>query len=176
MSHRVGLVVEGPDDEEVIKKIFEKLHRLQPRVRIARGNGNLRRKIEAYQKLLLGRNCNKIIVLKDLDSANLSELQNEINPKLLRNAKFCVAVQSIESWILADNQALTEVIGHTIRPIYTPEDIGDPKDEIRRIFRQHGKQYIPKRDLPELASKIRLSVVRKRCPSFKRFEESIRDC
>lgn len=175
MSRRIGLVVEGRDDKEVIKKIFKKLHRLPPKVRNAKNNGNLRRKIKPYQELL-SRNCNKIIVLKDLNSANLNELQNEIKPKLYPNANFCVAVQSIESWILADNQALTEVIGKTIKPIHNPEKIRKPKDEIIRIFRHHGRKYIASRDLPELADKMRLSIVRKRCPSFRRFEEALKDC
>ncbi|MFQ6075089.1 MAG: DUF4276 family protein [Candidatus Bathyarchaeia archaeon] len=160
MSPRYGLIVEGPEDREALKKLFERLRRLRPRVRTARGNGNLRRKIESYIELLLNRNCDKIIVLKDLDDEDLNELQNEVRPRLHENARFCVAVQSIESWFLADDQALAEVLESSISPIHNPEDIREPKDKIRRIFRQHGKPYIAQRDLPELAGKIRLAVLR----------------
>lgn len=175
MPSRLGFLVEGPDDRDVITQILEKL-RVTFRVRVARGSGNLKRKLPSIRSLMLSSGCTKIIVLKDLNCMDYNEVRSEFEEFTSNNTKICIIIHELESWLLADPIALSNVLHKQIGEISDPENIHDPKSRMRTIFEKSGKRYVPSRDLPEIAGYLNLDAVRRKCKSYLTFETLVRDC
>ena len=175
MLDRLGFLVEGPGDEKVIAQILGKLGK-RFRIRNARGSGNLKRKALSFIRLLTSSNCTKIIILRDLDCMDYEAVQREFSVYLSNKTKLCIVVHELESWLLADNNALSELLGKQVRAIPNPESIHDAKSRMKKIFEKSGKKHIPSRDLPEIARHIDLNVVRKKCESYFRFEALMENC
>ena len=82
-----------------------------------------------------------------------------------------VIVQELEAWLLADEQALQNVVG--IRMLFrSPEDFKDPKRELERLLSQGNKVYTPAL-AGRIADTIRIPILSKRCPSFVKFQAAI---
>jgi 5S rRNA maturation endonuclease (ribonuclease M5) len=175
MPNRLGCIVEGPDDRDVLTRILQKLG-LPCEIRNARGSGNLKRKLNSYIDLLRSSSCKKIIILRDMDCQDHKALSREFAGYVTKDTKFCLAVHELETWLLADHNALSEVIHRRIRPISNPENIHDAKSKMKEIFQKSERTYIPSRDLPEIAEHLNLSVVRGKCASYRRFETLAKDC
>ena len=172
----LGVVVEEPSAESFVKVIAVRL-----RVRIdtvdARGKGNLNRELDNYVDL--HPNCKKIIVLVDSHccpdpSVVQSQFATSSNDPRVH---VCVVVHALESWLLADSQALARRLRATrLRTRSNPESFCQPEEELERLFRIHGKIYIKRRDPSLIAKDLRINVVTRRCPSFRRFIDMLRDC
>jgi hypothetical protein len=175
MPSRLGIIVEGPDDASIISQILGKL-KTSFKIREARGSGNLKRKLPSYIELLRSSGCTKIIILRDLDCMDYEAVCHEFARYITDVTKLCLAVHELESWLLADHIALSEVLHRPINTINDPESFHDAKLKMKKIFEQSGKNYIPSRDLPKIAEHLNLSAVRERCQSYRGFEGLVRDC
>ncbi|MCJ7422653.1 DUF4276 family protein [Candidatus Bathyarchaeota archaeon] len=175
MPSRLGCIVEGPEDKDVLARIFQKLG-LPCKILNARGSGNFKRKLSSYIDLLKSSRCNKIVILRDLDCQDQGAVHREFARYDTKDTRFCLAVHELETWLLADHKALSEVLYKQIKPISNPENIHDAKSKMKEIFRKSGKRYMPSRDLPEIAEHLDLRVVRGKCTSYRRFEKLARDC
>lgn len=136
---KMGFIVEG-DTEKILlesqdfKNVITELKAdYIPEIINAEGNGNLLPKnIQKYISILLAKGATKIIVLTDLDNDScVTETKNRIN---LHSDQICiVSKKKIESWFLADTEALKIFIASNITVFENPEDIENPFDEIKRL-------------------------------------------
>lgn len=131
---RIGIIVEGDDDKDVLETIFkkeewrEKISREKIRVRPV-GGGKIKNQgyVKSAAQLLREHGCEKMILLYDTDTPNKEEAEKEIkkhdgaviNEFNITTAKAHI---SIESWILG----CFEDIGN-------PENFRDAKTAKREI-------------------------------------------
>lgn len=175
MPNRVGFVVEGPDDEIVVKGILEKL-RVPFKIRVARGSGNLKRKAASYSELLRSSGCEKIIVIRDLNCDDYDSVRNDLAECLVNDIKLCIPIHEMESWLLADDAALSTVLHSHVSPVSDPESVHDAKARMKEIFEKFGRSYVPLKDLPQITHHLKLDAVRKKCGSYLTFENLVNDC
>jgi hypothetical protein len=175
MPNRVGIIVEGSDDKAVLEHILRRLG-VQAKIRVARGSGNLKRKASSYCKILRCSGCDKIVIIRDLNCMDYDSVAREFSACLAADTRLCIPIHELESWLLADQNTLSNLLRSQISQISTPENIHDAKSKIKEIFERSGRTYIPSRDLPQIAERLDLGAVRTKCRSFASFEYSINDC
>lgn len=87
---------------------------------------------------------------------------------------FGVAVRSFDAWMLADEVALSDVLGSTIQAQPDPEAERDPKGCCQRLIDGSGKGAGLTEFYLQLAERIRLEVLKRRCSSgFGVFAERV---
>lgn len=173
-SHKIGVSVEGPSDEKVIKELANKLG-VAIEVRV----GPYRK----YANLLLG-DCPKVIILKDLNcNGDPTKLEEEIRQNIGNNArlKINIVIHEIEAWLLADEEAIAYVLGvkkEKVKKIQNPEEIHDPKEVLDNLFKKckdYKYGYDENRHAKRIAENVKIKSLA-RCQSFKKFQESLQDC
>jgi len=165
----IGFVTEGLSDKNIVQEICKK-DGIKSAFRRMRGN-NLN-KAKRLAHLLLSGGCKKVILLKDLHSSTSSEIKKKFEKtEFTDKVKLCIAVRAIESWLLADEKALSDYLGSEVEQVQNPEDISKPDELLDDIFRKEkGRAYLKGgMDSAEIAKRLRLNVVQKRCSSFKEF-------
>lgn len=167
----VGVIVEEPSAVAFVNKIAEKLG-IRIETRVARGRDRLKTKLEAYAGLL--SDCEKIIALVDSHCSNPLEVERDFGT--VSNVNVCVIVHAIESWLLADEDAISRSLRTRIRTPPNPESFCKPEEELDKLFERHGKRYIKGRAAKEIAEFIELETVASKCPSFEKFRTSLLHC
>lgn len=165
----IGFVTEGGSDVSVVREICQKVG-IKTQFRRMRGN-NLG-KGKRLAALLSAAGSKKIIILKDLHRSTPSEINTKFREAGLEGeAKLCIVVKAVESWLLADEKALSDYLGTKVKQVQNPEDISKPDELLDDIFeKEKGRAYLKGGNDPaEIAKRLRLRVVEKRCPSFKQF-------
>ena len=171
----IGVVTEGPSDKNVVQEICRK-ERIRSTFRLMRGNNFT--KAKRYSISLFHDGCNKVIVLKDLHRSTSSEIETKfIEVELTGEVKLCIAVRAIESWLLADEWAFSDYLGIKVKTVHNPEEILKPDEFLNNIFKKtKDRPYIKGgKDPAEIAKRLRLNVVEKRCPSFKEFMAAVQN-
>lgn len=86
-----------------------------------------------------------------------------------------VAIKSFDAWMLADEKALTEVLGNAIERQPDPETLNDPKQSCRELRNDCGKDFSQTEMYSRLAKTANLSVIETRCPKgFGEFAARVR--
>jgi len=160
------IIVEGLIDEGFIEGIAEKLQK-PCKVHPMRGN-----KPEKVRRILASvREFEKAIILKDLHRGEkqtthlINEIKSEI--KKLQNLQSkihtIIVKRSVESWILAG------------LCINNPENIEDPKDELKKLMQKMGRYFIKSLEVyKRLAKEVDLEKAVKKSETFKSFIEILR--
>lgn len=174
----IGVILEEPSAEPFVRRIAE-WSGVHIEIRISRGKGNLRNKIVSYANEL-SRNCNKVLAVVDSHCSDPILVEQdflEASASSTINIHICVVVHALESWLLADSQALARKLRtRRLRTPANPETLCKPEEELDRLFQLHDKQYIKNRDVEKIIELARLSVIAHKCASFERFIGSLRDC
>lgn len=120
-----------------------------------------------------------IVFLMDSDDSPPQErtsiLQQALNKYSLQGA-VGVAVKEFEAWLVADSQAINQVIGSVSKSFQHPENLkpGEAKrnlnEWIQSIAHANHKIIDMRRDL---ATAMDLDLVAELCPSFKRFRQAL---
>lgn len=173
----IGFVVEGSSDKKVIEEICKKIH-VKPEIRHKRPGGGISpRKTESYAKdLLYKKSCKKVIILKDSHCSDPAEVERKTRDKIKfnENVKICIVVHAIESWLLADEEAIGDYLSSKIKEIHNPENACKPEEVLGGIFKKNGREYLKGGEDPrEIAKRLRLEKVIKKCPSFIKFKQFI---
>ena len=136
-------------------------------------NGNEFRKAGSFASLLRGKGCQKVILLKDCHRSSPSEIEERFRSSGLKGeVELCIVRNSIEAWFLADSSAIRDYLRIEVEEIAEPEEIPDPAEYLKRIFRKAGKSYYKGgKDPEELAKRLHLEEVRRKCSSFRTFEQ-----
>ena len=172
----MGLVVEDKYPE-AIKEISKKLG-VKPIIRRQRGRINVR-KASAFAKELLV-NCEKVIILGDADCneegerERLQRIYEHLPEGLRRSVHICIIVHELESWLLADENAISRVLGKNVKPVKNPERIHDAKEHLEELFEEAGEKYLTKFG-GEIAKYVEVEKLKGKCASFADFERKVRN-
>ncbi len=178
----VGLIVEGAYDEAALTE-FVKSVASDVRV-ISRPCGNAFQLVKKFPAFLEefrhakdGAPVDKALVIRDADRKNPAELIAKMEARIANRVypfpkSILIAVEEMESWLLADEAALSAVTGGSVRRVPEPDRISDPKARLRNILSEAGIAYTA-----EIARKIaagtRIDVLANRCPSFRPFRDAL---
>ena len=171
-----GLIVEGPSDRAFVLELAKRL-RANVKVRMA---GRGWRKIAAYVRELLTSGCDSVMVLLDSHCSDPEAWSRFVSGKLRERGlgpymddgrlKLCVVVHALEAWLLADERALADLLKKEVKVPVSPGEPCRPDEELDRVFcRATGsrKRYNKGlRDIRELARRLSLKEVSRKCPSF----------
>ncbi len=86
-----------------------------------------------------------------------------------------VAIKMFDAWMLADEKALTEVLGCRVRKQRDPETIRKPKKDCVRLLESGTNQMAQRKMYAEVALRLDIEVLTKRCSKgFRPFAERVR--
>jgi hypothetical protein len=172
----VGLIVEGVYDEAVIP-VFWKRCRRGVKIVSRKCRGLVTGKFPGIvAELHRSYRIERVLVVSDADGEDPAQLVRTIKGRLVESYRFAVVpiiiVQKLEAWLIADPNALKNVLGVT-RNFSSPERISDPKAELQKLF-SRKTAYTPE-TARRIAEEIDLDVLRKRCPRFSVFRATVLD-
>ena len=136
---KLGFIVEGDTEKillesETFKNLLSNLNLdYIPEIINVEGNGNLLpHNIEKHSEILLSKGATQIVILTDLDEDKcVTETKNRIKPLELH---ICIiSKKMIESWFLADTQALQSFIKSNKFQCDNPEAVAQPFEEIKAL-------------------------------------------
>jgi len=139
----VGLLIEGNLDETVGRRIAEHCGLEVSVVYGKRGFGYIRKKIASFNKSAAGMPLIVIADSMDMPEPCPPAVIATLLQRPHRNTRFRLAVQEIESWLLADARNLAKFLGVRRQEIPSdPDSVVDPKQEIVRLARLSGNKTI----------------------------------
>ena len=189
-----GIVIEGSFDEAVYPAFVRKIANTDVTI-YTRPCGGVAKLMEKFVALLQdlqhvhqGTAVEKALVIRDSNGKSLSDVHNTFQEKIANRefsfphgVHFCITRREMETWLLADEHAIHNVVlkrtGRNISGVVngTLEEIVDPKDRLIRMLSGAKVPYDPA-VCRELAQEIHLETLRYRCPSFRSFEDEVRNC
>lgn len=177
MSNTVGVIAEDGSDVEVIRVLIHKIvptRKFGIKSFVGEGHGRIRGKCFQWAGVLKSRGCSTLILVHDLDEADLAELRRQLDQALRQCAiakrVVVVPIREIEAWLLSDAAAIQRAM-HLETPVpslATPEDVLDPKKklgEIVRIRSGRTRIYLNTVHNAKIAAEVDLANLR-RCSSF----------
>src|SRR5262245_10831516 len=109
---------------------LDRVSRNDIHIHYGRGQGYFKK---ALRWILEAEKCgyDAIVLIIDQDNApervqEITKAQNDQRVTLLRRA-LGVAIRTFDAWMLADEQALTHVLGYAVSPQRSPEEMSDAK-------------------------------------------------
>lgn len=174
-SPRIAFLVEGDEDkvvvEELLRRIATEENLRQPQFKTVRLNGSPSVRYFIPELRQLHKQGYRHVVLvfdahQEDERALLEQLQGKLHRAGMTNqdrVDLIAVTPSIEAWLLADDKALSEVTDQK------PQEGVPPKEAIRQMI--GGRLQLIK----DLASRVRISVLRQKDRAFQQFENSVRD-
>lgn len=127
-----------------------------------------------------------IIALRDSDTNDgkkisgfrrklVDKIKKLISEQEFNRVHIMFAVQAIEAWILADENALNKYLGVTnkVKHINEPEKVENPKQVVQNFFQQFGRKYTPQ-ELLNLLPQLRVSELL-RCEHFNKLYTCVKE-
>ncbi len=125
------------------------------------------------------RGVDALILLIDEDGkreriGQIQETQDSLLSQLPR--AMGVAIRRFDAWMLADEKALTEVLGNNVNRQTNPETIGNPKQVCAKLLADSQIQISQSEMYASVSSKINIEILCDRCQSgFKPFATYVRN-
>lgn len=182
-----GIVVEGNYDAAALPEIIKKCLQddLEIISRVCGDKNKLMNKFPSYLEPFRyekgGSPIDKALVICDADNKNPDELLEKMKSKIAGRdfpfeLKFIIIVQELETWLLADEAAISKVTQRTVSRVNEDlESINHPKEKLFDILSEAGATYTS-----EVAKKIAIGSdifkIEYRCPKFKEFKQAVIDC
>ena len=184
-----GLVVEGEYDKVALTELIRKCVGAPTEVVPRLCGGSIMNKfpgmLEEFRRFKQGTHVDKALVVRDANGKDPEEVVLRMEGKISNRhypfpVRFMAIVRELETWLLADNQAISQVTqqysGRTVAAVNeTLEDIVAPKERLKSLL---AKADVPYTD--EVARKIAAAVdierLTYRCPGFRRFQVAVHDC
>lgn len=175
-ARKIGIIAEDASD-------FNSLVALIPKIKsgkyvfkkaLGKGCGRLRSKSHRFGTVLRDQGCTELIVMRDSDGANVRSLREEISaalePSPIGKHVIILAVQELESWLLADIKAVHQVFSTNKKipkEIAEPELIDDAKGFLGRfVTKAYGKRYLNSIHNSKIADLASINKISRKCPSF----------
>ena len=186
----VGFVVEGASEKRLVEnKLFRKWLRedcnlavIDPVVDAAGGGNMCSRNIEALVKgIRLEANPDKVVVLADLDPEKCAPCV-QARKEIIGSQGIdlvIIAKKAMESWFLADTEAMHRWLGDDTFYEDTPETLdGMPWDRLRELGRKRGsgpgtKVRFSGKFIREHGFDVRRAAQHDQCPSARYFVERL---
>lgn len=182
---KIGIVAEGlPNSDvqiisELVKKILTVDHLFIPRPGGSRSN--VIKKYRGWLEDFRNRNVDKALIIIDQDLSCVKALMDKLKEKISDRqyrfpVKFHVIEREIETWLLADEKALSKVAGKDVPAVNeTLENILQPKEKlIERLFRVGVNCTAETKR--RIAAESDIERIAYRCPGFRRFRQLVLDC
>lgn len=186
-----GLVVEGTYDEAALTVLIRKCIEGDVDV-VARPcgpSGALMNKLpgflEEFRHVRQGTHVDKALVIRDSNDKDPDELMQRMQSNVADRSypfplRFVLIVRELETWLLADNAAISEVTqeysGRIVSAINeTLEEIRDPKARLQRILSDARVAYTEE-VARKIATAANLNRIEYRCPNFRIFRQAVLDC
>ena len=137
--------------------------------------------LEEFRYVKQGMPVDKALIIRDADNKEPHALITAMREKYTnRTYPFPVApmiiVQELETWLLADSQALSHVVGRSVPDLTDPlERIANPKERLQKILSDAKVPYTSE-VARKIAAATRLGPLEYRCPSFQAFRRALSDC
>lgn len=176
-----AILAEDDSDAEAIAHIVRR-HFNDDRLAVKKkgydGCGGLCAKGARDIKVWRAQGISRFVVCHDADANPPAEIREKVLRTVVRpasavqNCCVTIPVQEIESWLIADEKAITEIIpSFRFKGHGQPESIPSPKEWLRKQSEaENGKPlYSPKTFNAAVAKKLRFDVVARKCPSFAAF-------
>jgi hypothetical protein len=162
--------------------VFDCVRRGDIHAHHGKGPGYVKRALR-WLKEAKKREMDTLVLLVDQDNPGygrgeqLQEAQEYCNPRVPAFAlprAMGVAIRTFDAWMLADEKALTEVLGCAIVKQREPETIRRPKTVCRKLLESGAKEMAQREMYAEIALRLDLDVLSSRCPKgFKPFAERV---
>jgi hypothetical protein len=176
----IGIIAEDISDVDSAKILIRRIlqnDRIGVKQFVGKGCGKIKRKCNAWAIQLKNRGCNVLIVLHDLDSSNLYDLNDKIftalDPCPIKIHYICIAVQELEAWLLSDPEAIRVGVKlrYTPKVKQNPELISSPKEYLGEVIHRTSnkeKIYLNTKHNEMIARELSIELANARCPSFSR--------
>lgn len=186
-----GIVIEGNYDEAALIELIKKClsENIEVMALCCGGKDRLMNKfpvyLDSFRYANKGHNVDKALVVRDADGKDPNELlarmkDNIAGRKYLFEVKFVIIVQALETWLLADEEAISRVTrprsGRTVSGVNEDlETIIRPKDRLEQMLSEARVAYTDK-VAKEIARESDVSRIEYRCPKFGEFRQAVIDC
>lgn len=197
----VGPIVEGDAEERVVPLILERLgvrHRSPSR---AQGKPDLIKRGAIYAELQFERGASEVLFCFDTDGTDhigelnslTQSLAHQIGQRLKDAAdppaprvaallrkladeptRSFLPVHELEAWLLADEDAISHVVGTPVSQTKSPETDPMPADTLASIFRAAGLTGYRKRHHGPAITRAADHEKWRRCPSYERASSQFR--
>jgi hypothetical protein len=178
----IGIIAEETNDVDVLYHLTCKLIKESSfsfKRFVGHGCGKLRKKCSAWARNLLARGCSHLIVVHDLDDADLTilhlELEAAISHVAFGASLILIPVREMEAWLLADANAVATAFNlkKTPKCPSNPEEVLDPKKKLGEIVWASGKkQYVNTIHNAKIAKEMSIPELNK-CKSFLPFPKFV---
>ncbi len=194
---KLGFALEGNSDYPIVPVLSRRLIRASfPDISLApdsilrprrRGHGFIG-ELPLFCRRLREDGVDIVVAVVDTDRTRINErlrLLREAQQRCERDGTaVCMAeglaVRSVEAWLLADEQAIAAVFDGDVGGLAfpSPEKEPSPKATLNRVVRRltGGTEVTFAPFADALAERIRLEVLRKRCPHFDKFARNLTNC
>lgn len=152
----VSLVVEGATDAVVARLLLAEAHLPAGPVYVQGGKGKLDQRLAWYND---AARFSCWLVLRDLDhdGSCAPELRQRLLPAPAVHMRFHVPVRAIEAWLLADADAICDVLSvRRARVPQDPDSLEDPKGHLLDLARQSRRRAIREAMLPAAGRSARV--------------------
>lgn len=186
-----GIIAEDNSDIECLKVLIKRLadnHTLTIKGKGYKGCANLLRdgwnQLKVYEK----SGINRFIICYDKDKATKQSRYEEIISKILKPSdikkdknKICILIptEEIETWILADIKAVTQIISswQPSENFSSPEMVENPKEKLIKLSQIKNSKplYDYTTHNPKIFEKINLQTVKNKYPSFAELYEFVKN-
>jgi len=86
-----------------------------------------------------------------------------------------VAIRTFDAWMLADEQALTRVLGYTVSPQRSPEDVSDAKGVCTQLLGKSPMAMSQSEFYASVAREADMSMLTRQCSKgFAPFAQRVR--
>jgi len=186
-----GVISEGVYDSAVYEAIIKQLSPGKPIKPLqCGGKTELMKKfpghLKTFKYYFSEGPVDMAVVIRDADGKDPEEIEVQMASKIdvgkypfALGVRFFAVPQAMESWLLADVNALNAVSlrrrGKRVTKSYdAPETLLRPKEDLRRLLTDHGLDYTAEL-AREIAQEIDLDKLAEACPRFRVFSRLV-DC
>jgi hypothetical protein len=181
------IIGEWTNDIIVVSELVRKILLQRVTVKLkpikAGGKGKVIGKFIKWLDGVANISITKALIVVDQDDACIKHIvdifYNKISGRKYKfEVKFHIVESEIETWLLADEKAISSAIGKgkTISKVKgNLEGIKDAKEKLQRILAENSVVYtgaIAKK----IAANANLETIAQRCPGFRRFQKAVIDC
>ena len=188
---RVLVVAEGKHElsgalENLLKRLgganavfeFDRVSNKRIHAFHGKGKGYLKR-ASRWLKEAEKRSVDTLILLIDEDGRRerIEQIQEAQDSSLSQLPRAMgVAIRRFDAWMLADEKALTEVLGDNINRQADPETIPNPKKVCAKLLEDSQIQISQREMYARVSSKVNIDILCDRCQSgFKPFATYVRN-
>ncbi len=183
----IGVIAEDDCDVDSIRVLIHRIagnEYIGIKKFVGKGCGKLRRKCNAWARILSQKKCSILILVHDLDTNELNglrrKIRNALQPCPIVKYLICIPVQEIEAWLLSDADAIKESMNLPKRPniVGLPENINSPKEYLEKIIYKTSegeKIYLNTKHNVKIAEMLSIDMANRLCPSFQTFYKFVND-